>query len=186
MSHLPLWLNESFVLECLQAYLPLVNIRIHALNVLPAQMKGEQFLSSIIRFVVFYCTNGSTDVQEKRLLCKLALFDSKVRDQVAALNLYDKEMDMYEHILSNSKTLLQQIGNDERIFAEIINIRRDHEVIVLEDLGAYGFGLNKRQNGFDQVHARQILSKLAKFHATNAVLDETKPSLTRSFRNGAS
>lgn len=183
MSYTPSWLDKAFIRGCLQKYHSSDDVRIQSLDILPAPVKGENFLSTIIRSVVSYSVNGCVDVQ-LRLLCKHGLTDHVMYKQIAFLNLYDKEMNMYEHVFPRTKNLLKSIDRVERIYADTLCVDRDRNLIVFEDLSMFGYGMSERQGGFDRTHALQILTKLAEFHATNAVLDERHPELTESFRNG--
>lgn len=183
---MPKWFDETFIRKCLQNYRPNENIEVHGLTIHPAPAKGENFLSSIIRLTVTYSDGNVTPREEhtRDLICKLALSDPKVRDQLSVLNVYDKEMDMYEIILPKAKAILKRCGDDDEIFAATINVSREHDAIVFDDLVPHGFGMNKRQNGFDREHAEMVLTKLAKYHAANAVLGEEEPAVMDIFREG--
>lgn len=184
MSLAPHWLNHAFIEECLRSHTPNETIHVQTLEFLPAPIKGENFLSSIIRLIVSYRENDTSQVHTKRLICKLGLEDEKARDKVTALQIYDKEMHMYQYVLPQIKLLLQRIDADEHMFAVAIRVARDRDAILFEDLGVHGFAMSKRQSGFDVVYARRILANLAKFHAASAVLSETQPDVVERIRNG--
>lgn len=187
IQNVPKWLDETFVLKSLRTYFPDQNIKIHDFKANSALGKGENFLSDILRLTVTYMettANTTNELQSKNLICKLGLSDPKVLDQISSLNIYSKEMEMYEKILPKIKVIIVDSGDDDTFFANTLYVSYEHNLMVFEDLVVSGYGMNKRQNGYDMQHAKMVLSKLAKFHAANAVLEERDPNTYANFRKG--
>lgn len=100
------------------------------------------------------------------------------------LNVYDKEMEMYEKILPQLKTLLHKAGANRKIFADTIYVSKPHKAILFEDLSIKGYRSKSGKDGFDMQHAKAILSRLAKFHGAAAVLQEQQPDIFKNFQHG--
>lgn len=176
-TDVPLWLDETFVTNCLQINQEASNFKVLHLDVKPALAKGENFLSIIFRVSVSYLDRNSGQSYAKRFICKLALNDQSIRDELSALCIYEKEFTMYESILPKTKAILKRFVDADDVLATTIFVDRARDVIVFEDLAERGFGMHKRQCGYDWEHATKVLHALAKFHAANAVLREEEPQL---------
>lgn len=176
-TNIPLWLDEAFITNCLQVNQKESNCKVLRFYVKPALAKGENFLSTIFRVSASYLNGNSGQTYARSLICKLALNDESVRAQLLALSIYEKEFTMYECILPKIKTILKRFGNEDDILATTILVDRTRDVIVFEDLVQRGFGMSKRQSGYDWDHATKVLDALAKFHAASAVLKEEEPQL---------
>lgn len=105
-------------------------------------------------------------------------------DALTELNVYDKEMEMYEKILPKLKALLQKAGANRKIFADTVHVSKSHKVILFEDLSIKGYRSKTGKDGFDMVHSKAILSRLAKFHAAAAVLQEHHADVYENFKHG--
>lgn len=101
------------------------------------------------------------------------------------MDVYDKEMEMYEKILPQLKIMLNDINeNDEQIFANTIHVSQVHNAILFEDLTAKDYGIRATKDGFDLIQAKMILSKLATFHALCATLQDKQPNVFENFKHG--
>lgn len=106
-------------------------------------------------------------------------------DTLASLDVYDKEMEMYESVLPQLNGLLRDAGYDGQMFANTIYVSRAQNAILFEDLAAKDYRIQANKNGFDAAAARVILSQLAKFHALSAVLQEKQPNVFSNFKHGS-
>lgn len=114
----------------------------------------------------------------------MAVSGESAFEALTELNVYDKEMEMYEKILPQLKGLLLKAGANRKIFADTIYVSQSHKAILFEDLSIKGYRSKCDRDGFDMTHAKAILSRLAKFHAAGAVLQEQHPDIYRSFNHG--
>lgn len=114
----------------------------------------------------------------------MAVTGESAFDKLTELNVYEKEMEMYEKILPQLKTLLHKAGANRKIFADTIYVSKLHKAILLEDLSLKGYRSNSVKDGFDMAHAKAILSRLAKFHGAAAVLQEQQPDVYANFKHG--
>lgn len=117
-------------------------------------------------------------------IIKIAVSGESAFEALTALNVYDKEMEMYEKILPQLKTLLHKAGANRKIFADTIYVSNVHKAILFEDLSIKGYRSKCGSDGFDMTHTKAILSRLAKFHAAAAVLQEQQPDIYRNFKHG--
>lgn len=100
------------------------------------------------------------------------------------LNVYEKEMEMYEVILPQLKRLLRTAGADGKLFADTIYVSKPHQSILLEDLSVGGYNSKTVKDGFGMGHSKAILSLLAKYHAAASVLQEQQPDVYKNFKYG--
>lgn len=96
----------------------------------------------------------------------------------------EKEMEMYQTILPCIHQLLQNSNYNQKIFADTYFVNHANQAMCFEDLTTSGYRMMVQRRGFDMVHAKMILSKLAKFHAAAAVLHERQPDIFRNFQQG--
>lgn len=105
-------------------------------------------------------------------------------DILALLDVYRKELEIYEVILPKLKALLMRSGLDTDLVANSIHVSHSHKAIVFEDLSLRGFRMPARSDGLDMAHSRILLRQLAIFHATAAVLKERNGDIFRNFHHG--
>lgn len=185
-SNEPKWLDEFFLQKCLQQKYSDEEVNIKSFSAEPATAKGENFLSDIIRVKATYSRSGDSFCATKNvsLIIKIASKDPNVLACVSSMNIYNKEMEMYEKILPKVHALLRKHSEFEKIFPETICLSQEHGAIVFEDLLASGFAISKKKSGYDLDHVKMILIKLAKFTAANAVLEEENQADYQNFRKG--
>lgn len=169
----PVWLSDSYVEEILKKYLNENQIKLQSLDVKPATAKGESFSSVINRVRARYTSPRSKDSCEILFLYKTTFenngFLASVLEQYDVLN---TEMQMYEKVLPQMQKSLWDIGDEDQLFARTLYVDYGKKTIFFEDLAVKGFGMANRLVGLDEEHMRLCLRKLAKFHASAAVLNE--------------
>lgn len=186
-STLPKWLDDIFIQKCLQQKYSGQEVIVHNFTTSAATAKGENFLSDLIRVSVNY-SNADTEsknAQTLSLIIKVECGDPNVLESISFMNLYGKEMDMYEIILPKIKSLLERYGEYEKMFPDPFAVKRENGAIVFEDLAVNDYSICKTKFGYDMEHAQQILIKLAKFHAANAILEEEYAEDYQQFRKGS-
>lgn len=121
------------------------------------------------------------------MVIKLALPDTSAATHLFfenETNVCDKEMEMYETILPRIQALLSKANYHEKICANTYFVSKKHHAMVLEDLAVSGYRMDRNKAGFDMIHAKMVLSNLARFHAAGAVLQENQPDIFRNFKHG--
>lgn len=105
-------------------------------------------------------------------------------DILMQMDVYRKELDIYETILPKLKAQLVTCGIDADLVADTIQVCHRHKSIVFEDLSLRGFRMAARSDGLDMAHTKLLLRQLAIFHATCAVLHEHDPDIYQHFQHG--
>lgn len=99
-------------------------------------------------------------------------------------NVYHKELEIYEKILPQVRSLLNDALCDNDMFASAFYVNYAKRAIFFEDLSLKGFRMAERCNGLDVLHSKIVLNKLAKFHAGCAMLQARQPDVFRNFKRG--
>lgn len=120
------------------------------------------------------------------IIIKMALSGESAVGALNELNVYEKEMEMYETILPQLKLLLRTVDVCGKMFADTIYVSKSHKAILLEDLSIDGYYSKNEKDGFGMAHAKAILTTLANFHAAASVLQEHQPDVYKNFKHGRS
>ena len=95
-------------------------------------------------------------------------------------NIFPREMFVYSEIIPSVEMLLgsSRLHDSNRIAPRCYHISNDPKpLLVFDDIKVRGYRNSNRQNGLDYKHAKVVLKKLAKLHASSAVLFENEPHL---------
>lgn len=103
---------------------------------------------------------------------------------LTVMDVYRKEMDIYEMIFPKLKAQLMQSGIDSAIVADTIHVCHQHKSIVFEDLSLRGYRMPARCDGLDMAHTKILLQQLAVFHASCALLHEKDENIYTHFKHG--
>lgn len=118
------------------------------------------------------------------LIIKTALEGELAFNVLSSLSVYNKEMEMYDKVLPKVKVMLQQIDKNEKMFADTVHVSYLHKAMVIQDLSLDGYHIKTTKEGYDFVHAKMILTKLAKFHGICAILQQRQPNIFQNFKYG--
>lgn len=134
----------------------------------PATGKNENYASVLYRAqikieIIATKEKRSVDVIIKALLSTL--------EEMKEFSVFPRERLIYEKVLRNfEKIWLDRTGETILFGPQSIKFETDpYEVIVLDDLKAGNFKMMDRKAGLDLAHARILLAKLARFHATSVI-----------------
>lgn len=83
-------------------------------------------------------------------------------------NLFDVEAQMYNNVVPEMEEMYKSAGCNIRFGAQGYKLQTDNNYILLEDLRPYGFKNADRLNGLDENHTKNVLKKLAQWHAATA------------------
>lgn len=100
------------------------------------------------------------------------------------MNLFEKEMEFYNKIIPKMNSLLDQLTETEKLFAETFYVSKTKSAIVFEDLRDRNYGVKRSKEGFDLEHTKACLVKLAQFHGICAKLQENEPHIFKKFEHG--
>ncbi|XP_017488034.1 PREDICTED: uncharacterized protein LOC108376340 [Rhagoletis zephyria] len=147
--------------------------KILKLAVIPATPPGENYTSLMMRILMdIELKDGYT--QQKAYIVKTTLDDDKGGTLINALNLFPKEKLMYERILPELEQLYHDLDKKVKFAANCqwIEQKSSRTTIVLEDLNTKKFRNINRLQGFDMLHMKRVLEKLAEFHAATVMWHE--------------
>ncbi|XP_037951696.1 uncharacterized protein LOC119682350 [Teleopsis dalmanni] len=134
-----------------------------------ATKDGENYCSDIYRIYVKYIKENdiSKKLHEKSFIIK----------DVGEIEQPDtSEMFMYEKVLPKLEEILESTGENVKLKPSCyLTISDKIELYVLEDLVASGYHIADRWVGLNDVQAKVILQKVAKFHAASMIYVERFP-----------
>ncbi|XP_017052796.1 uncharacterized protein LOC108095964 [Drosophila ficusphila] len=175
----PAWLTEEYVEKKLRIYFNNDSLNLVKLEVKPATANGENYASVMNRINVEYITKDSKDKKPATFLLKTTFAD---KDPAAHLlinyGIYTREIDMYEQILPQLADIVRkEIQDTRKLFAATVNVDRERDSILFEDLSLENYKVACRLKKLDLEHTHLVLGKLADFHAAGAALAERKPGI---------
>ncbi|XP_030242848.1 uncharacterized protein LOC108658847 [Drosophila navojoa] len=180
----PEWLTQRYVQEALRQFYRDSNLRIIALDGRPALGRGENYGGVLTRITAEF-VSGDGNSQIGNYIIKTTYESNEfVRKVMEPYDIFNREMSVYEQILPKLKALLLEIGDSEQLFAETMAVDYDRSALIFDDLSKRGYVMPDRLLGLDLNLARLVLRKLAKMHATSAVLNERENGALESYDRG--
>ncbi|XP_017080007.1 uncharacterized protein LOC108113809 [Drosophila eugracilis] len=175
----PDWLTSDYLQEKLGIYLKNSSLKLEKLHAKPAIANGENYTSVIIRINVEYTTKETKDKQALTFLVKNTFADREpAGDVLINYGVYTREMDVYENILPQLAYILRnELKDPRKFFAATINVDRERDSIIFEDMSLDHYKVVCRRTKVDLEHTHLLLEKLASFHAAASVLAERRPGI---------
>lgn len=181
----PLWLTAEYLKSILQKYKKDEGLIITKLDIKPATKKGDNYASVMLRISVDFTLSTVKKTEHGSYILKTSHeSDPFTADIMSQYDIYNTEMLMYEKVLPKLTELLKEIGDKDKIFADTIYVDYEHSAIIFEDLAVLKFVIPDRLVGMDEAQTMLTLKKLAKMHATAAVLNERKPGILTKLQKG--
>lgn len=116
-------------------------------------------------------------------MIKVPISDEVALGALTEFDIYNREIDFYADIAPKICQKVRNL-NEPQILAEPFGVCKDKKIMIIEDLGAKGYGILPIQRGYNIPEAKAILNRLALFHAVYAVLEEEQPGIFANFKNG--
>ncbi|XP_065366619.1 uncharacterized protein LOC135959585 [Calliphora vicina] len=180
---IPKWINEKYFENILKK--DVANFKkILKFTTIPATPPGENYTSIMLRIKMdIELDDGFTE--QKSYIMKTMLDNDKGGTFINTLNLFPKEKLMYETILPQLESLYEEYGSKVKFAPKChwIEDKSGRITLVQEDLLTKKFRNINRLKGFDMVHMKRVLEKLAEFHAASVVLQERISSYPKEFTN---
>ncbi|XP_018797685.1 PREDICTED: uncharacterized protein LOC108974370 [Bactrocera latifrons] len=181
----PEWLTENYVQEALCVHHKDPNLHLYSIHAQPAMGKGENFGGVLTRVIAKYQLSRSQQRLEKSLIVKTSYESDPIASAIMApYDIFNREMSIYEEVLPKLTALLREIDDSDELFSTAIHVDHKRQLLIFEDLKEKGFIMANRLQGLDMTHAKLILLKLAKLHATSAVLNERENSHLEKYDRG--
>ncbi|EDV91302.1 uncharacterized protein LOC6568324 [Drosophila grimshawi] len=180
----PVWLTENYLQDALRKFYNDPKLRITAVDGRPALGRGENYGGVLTRIKAeFTMRDGSSKIGHYIIKTSFE-GDEFARKTMEPYDIFNREMSIYEQILPKLNAMLLEIEDEEKIFAETMAVDYDRSALIFEDLSARGFVMPDRLVGLDLPLARMVLRKLAKMHATSAVLNERECGALEGYDRG--
>lgn len=171
----PAWMDESYLLSLAKKIDQTLTGSVEHVIVESATGNGENYASVLIRVKVIFSTGGCLS-----LIVKTITADPVAKGVLTdEFNVHNKEMHIYEHILSKYKSI-----TGFELTPKVFEVNRNNDAILFEDLSAAGFSVANRFTGLDETHCRLVVQSLAKLHASSMVLNHTEPNVFQPFSDG--
>ncbi|KAH8359981.1 hypothetical protein KR093_009934 [Drosophila rubida] len=178
-SHVaPVWLTHDYVQQQLRVYFKDAKLQLTELQITPATANGENYASVMTRINVAY-KDKDLAIHRATFLVKTTFAD---KDPAAHLlgpyGIYVREIDMYENVLPKLAAIVkQELGDPRKLFAATVNVDRERDSIIFEDMSLEKYFVADRIKQLDREHMQLVLEKFAEFHAASAVLNERHPGI---------
>ncbi|XP_061720696.1 uncharacterized protein LOC133527628 [Cydia pomonella] len=153
----------------------LQDYRHHRVAVTPLSTGGGNYTSEL-----FLITITAPDRDDLRLFAKVANINGKMRDDAPITQFYETERFVYGTLVDVYRKLEEKnsVPAEHRLYFPKYygcNPKVFEETIVLEDLGARGFGTHDRLESIDWPYAAAAVAELAKFHALSFAYGHDNP-----------
>lgn len=115
------WMNMNLFQRILQKDFPSNVIKIQSYHIKSALAKGKNFTSQMFRAFISYeiitnnDDNNESNLREIRYIIKAGHSDLKQRAIFNEMNMFDKEIFVYQYILPEVYKLLENIGDETKL-----------------------------------------------------------------------
>lgn len=150
-----------------------------------ASGKGDNYTANIFRVFIKDIESGNNvSVIVKTLV--------KTSRQETFYELHKREVTVYKEVIPIFETIQYQLEEDKVVLPKCLysNAEKGKQILILEDLFAKGFALDKKILNFeklDYLQVRLVITELAKFHALSFIceekMNESFDKLKREFEN---
>lgn len=186
MAAAPEWLTHEYIEEALKSYYKDPQLRVAQVELNPALGPGENYGGVLTRARVRFALSAKPKEElTQNLIVKTSIDDDELtKELMEPYDIFNREMTLYEDVLPKLNDLLKEIGEYEPLFPTAVFVDRERTAIIFEDLGVANYVMADRIKRLDKSHAHLILRKLAKMHATSAVLNERNAGSLEKYDRG--
>ncbi|KAH8414017.1 hypothetical protein KR222_001937 [Zaprionus bogoriensis] len=186
MAAAPAWLTHDYVEQALRSYYKDNELQVLQLELNPALGPGENYGGVLTRARVRFTLSGKPEEElTQNLIVKTAIDDDELtKELMEPYDIFNREMTLYEEVLPKLNDLLKEIDEFEPLFPTAVYVDRERTAIIFEDLGVEKYVMADRVKRLDKEHVHLILRKLAKMHATSAVLNERNAGSLEKYDRG--
>lgn len=164
---IPDWLNKDFFQKALTNKYKSSVISISDFSIVSISGNGENYCSNMFKIELKFELGG------KNIIENVVIKTEPSNEMVSMMELFPKEMEMYEKIIPAFEKLYKDVGEIVQFAPNCIATGSEPiEYLLMEDLTKQNYRCEDRLTGLDMIHMEAILEKLAKFHAASAVYYE--------------
>uniref|UniRef100_A0A8D8JDC3 (northern house mosquito) hypothetical protein n=1 Tax=Culex pipiens TaxID=7175 RepID=A0A8D8JDC3_CULPI len=182
-DEIPEWLNATYFENILKIERNDLSIRVPSIAVSYALSKGENYVSIIFRSAL-KVQSKSQPLHDESYIVKYTPTDGAANLKMKDYNVHEKEMNVYELVISKIDKMMRSIGDHSKLFPKTLAVDREHDAIIFEDLNHGGFVMADRVSGLGLEHTKKVLVGLAKLHACSLKLIEMEPEIVDRFNTG--
>ncbi|XP_037947057.1 uncharacterized protein LOC119678993 [Teleopsis dalmanni] len=179
----PKWLNNDFLKEVIQSYEKNKDVKVTNFKLTPGTVKGDHFASVMFRAHVDYKLRHSR--YSKSVIIKtMPEAQGLKKEMLENSHIFETEIKMYTEILPKLESVLRSIGDDTKIGPNCLYYSlQPRKCIVLEDLVPLGYTVQRdRDLKMDEI--KEVMRKLAVFHAISYYLNKKEPQIFDSLQYG--
>ncbi|XP_037947056.1 uncharacterized protein LOC119678992 [Teleopsis dalmanni] len=179
----PEWVNIDFFEAVLQSCENVTKVEVCKFKLTPGTVKGDHFASVIFRANVDYKIQG---LQKKRsLIIKIMPeMEGAKKDMLMETHIFETEVTLYTKVLPKFESILRSIGDSTKIGPNCLYFSlHPKKCIVFEDLVPLGYTV-QRDREINMEEIREIMRKLAVFHAIGYSLNIKEPELFDNLKYG--
>uniref|UniRef100_A0A1A9W8G1 CHK domain-containing protein n=1 Tax=Glossina brevipalpis TaxID=37001 RepID=A0A1A9W8G1_9MUSC len=181
----PEWLTEQYLQKVLSIYHDKQDLKILKFNINPALAKGENYGGNLNKVNIHYRLNNRKEVIVQNLMVKTSYEnDEFIIEKLKPYDIFNREISIYEKVLPKLKLLLNEINDSEEIFIKVIFWDYKQQILIFEDVSMKGYTMPNRVERLDKDHVKLVLKKLAKLHASSAVLNERENKCLEIYDRG--
>ncbi|XP_023305294.2 uncharacterized protein LOC111687110 [Lucilia cuprina] len=181
----PEYLTLEYVKKILTNYFKDTTLKVINMETIPASAKGESYCSIMTRVKVSYKIGREKVSNQMHFIVKSTYENNPYLFSVLEqYDVYNTEKQMYELVFPQLQKMLEAIGDSDQLCAKTIHVDYEHDAIIFEDLAVLNYTMANRLEGMDENHLKLCLRKLAKMHATAAVLNERQTGLLEKYCHG--
>lgn len=169
------WNNIKFYKNLLKKIEKSKSIEIISHEIEPASKQGDNFLSALFRANVTYNVNDEDDEKSITLIVKTNLQSTEADELASEFDIFKREVTVYNNIISECEKILRKIDDEVR-FGPNVHLAAGN-LIVMEDLALESFEIEDKKERLNLELSKKVIEKLAKFHASTAVLYEANPKI---------
>ncbi|GLV39607.1 uncharacterized protein CBL_08326 [Carabus blaptoides fortunei] len=178
---LPDWMTKELVENTLVDYFQ--NKSVHVVDMVSkfAVPIGDNFCSDLFRLTVSYKSSAINNTETISLIAKVKPETGAKQMLTNEIPVFEKESEMFNVTLKK----LHQLLGAKCLSAECLQAEvGTHGWLILQDLAPLGYTMADRKAGLDMNHCLMVLNKVAKMHASSAVLYEKEPNSMTNYDKG--
>lgn len=134
--------------------------------------KGDNYIANIFRVLI-------KDTEKENNISVIVKTLVKTSRQDTFNELHKREVTVYNEVIPMFETVQHYLGDDKVVFPKCFysNAEKGKEILILEDMTAQGFAMDKtilKSEKLDYLQVRLVLTELAKFHSLSFICEEKK------------
>lgn len=154
---------------------------------------GDGFMATMVNITLRgKCKNAGKLVtaQPLHLICKLLPTNTARRELFNSVNVFEREVHMYNTILpairmfQEAKGLTDETGFFQypNCYCAVSDVVKDHHYIIMDDLRPQGYVLWDKLKSIEYENVKLLMIALGRFHGLTFAIRDQKPDLFKRFK----